>query len=150
MTEEMQGEITSEPSSSPTPQINNLQNQRKRMVLIGVGGVLLLAILIVGIYFLSTTGPDITGRIRDIFIILMALVSIVIGLALIILTVQLATLINLIQNEIKPILNSTNETVSTLRGTATFLSDNLVEPVIKFNEYLAGLKRIVEILKLIK
>jgi hypothetical protein len=33
-----------------------------------------------------------------------------------------------------------------MRGTATFLSDNLVEPVIKINEYASGLYRLFEIL----
>jgi amino acid permease len=80
----------------------------------------------------------------------MALESFIIGLALIILIVQLATLINLLQNEIKPILNSTSETVNTLRGTATFLSDNLAEPVIKLNETVAVIRRLVDFLKIWK
>jgi hypothetical protein len=131
-------------------QSQNSRNQRKRMILFGGIGLIFLALLVTGIYFLSTTGSTTTSRIRDIFIIMMALESIIIGLALIILVLQLATLINLLQNEIKPILNSTNDTVNTLKGTASFLSENLVEPVIKLNEYLAGLKRLLELLKLIK
>ena len=43
-----------------------------------------------------------------------------------------------LQNEIKPILDSTNETISTMRGTVTFLSDNLAEPVVKLNETFAA------------
>jgi hypothetical protein len=64
------------------------------------------------------------------------------------LAVQLAILINLLQNEIKPILDTTNETISTIRGTANFLSGNLVEPVIKLNEYVAALRKIVGFLRL--
>ena len=103
-----------------------------------------------GVYFLSTTSIETTSRIRDIFIIFMALESLVIGLTLIILIVQIATLINLLQNEIKPILNSTNETVNTLRGTASFMSDHLVEPVMKLNEYLAGLKKLLDLVRIAK
>jgi hypothetical protein len=103
-------------------------------------GVILLAAVVVAVVFLMRSSTDTTARIRDIFIIFMALESLIIGVALVILMVQLATLINLLQNEIKPIINSTNETVSTLRGTVTFLSDNMVEPVIKLNGYLSGLK----------
>ncbi len=62
--------------------------------------------------------------------------------------IQLARLIVLLQNEIKPILDSTNEAVSNLRGTTIFLSDNLVEPVIKLNEYLAGFSQLVGVLGL--
>ena len=86
-----------------------------------------------------------TGQIRDVFIIFFALESLIIGAALIVLVVQLAVLINLLQNEIKPIIDSTNETVHTIKGTAVFLSDNMVQPVIKLNEYLAGLKKVADI-----
>jgi hypothetical protein len=65
---------------------------------------------------------------------------------MIVLITQLASLINLLQNEIRPILNATNETVNTLRGTAEFLGDNVVEPVIKLNGYLAGLYRMLELM----
>ena len=70
----------------------------------------------------------------------------VIGVALVVLIVQLAILINLLQNEVRPILIATNETVNTLRGTSEFLSENVVEPVIKLNGYLAGLYRMLELM----
>ena len=107
--------------------------------------VLILAILGVAIYFLLQPGTP-TDRIRDVFIIVVALESLVIGVALIVLIVQLASLINLLQNEIQPILKATTETVNTLRGTAEFLGENVVEPVIKLNGYLAGLKRLLELM----
>jgi hypothetical protein len=121
--------------------------QRRTIIAISIVGIVILALVVVSIVFLLRTDVATTGRIRDIFIIFMALESLVIGVALIILVVQLATLINLLQNEVKPILNSTNETVSTLRGTVTFLSDNLVEPVITLNEYLAGIKRLIDLVR---
>lgn len=120
--------------------------QRRLIISISVGLVIILALVIAAVYFLSTTDPANTSRIRDIFIIFMGLESLVIGIALIILVLQLATLINLIQNEVKPILHSTNDTVNTLRGTTTFLSNNLVEPVIKLNEYLAVIKRLLDLI----
>jgi hypothetical protein len=113
---------------------------------IGIGALVLIALIVLSVIFLLRPTTD-TARLRDVFIIFMALESILIGLALIILIVQIARLINLLQNEIKPIINSTNETVSTLRGTTQFLSDNLVGPIIKLNEYLAGLGHLVKIVK---
>jgi uncharacterized protein YoxC len=80
----------------------------------------------------------------------MALESLLIGLTLVILIVQLARLINLLQNEIKPILDSTNETVSTMRGTITFLSDNLAEPVVKLNETFAAFGEVKNFLKTLR
>ena len=123
--------------------------KRKNTTLIAtvVIAVVLVAVLIGFAAFLLTGDGATTAKIRDVFIIFMALESLVIGLALIILAVQVARLVNLLQNEIKPILDSTNETVSTLRGTTRFLSDNLVEPVIKLNEYLAGMQSFIKIIR---
>ena len=109
------------------------------------GAVAVLILLVVGLVFLFKQDATTTGQIRDVFIIFFALESLIIGAALIVLVVQLAVLINLLQNEIKPIIDSTNETVHTIRGTAVFLSDNLVQPVIKLNEYLAGLKKVADL-----
>jgi hypothetical protein len=39
-----------------------------------------------------------------------------------------------------PILYSTQETVSTLRGTATFVGDRVVQPVVKISSFSAGLR----------
>jgi 4-amino-4-deoxy-L-arabinose transferase-like glycosyltransferase len=138
------------PPPQPTPEelAELRERQRKqKLILAGTiaGIVVLLALLGWAIYALLQ--PDTpTDKIRDVFIIVVALESLVIGVALIVLIVQLASLINLIQNEVRPILDATNETVNTLRGTAEFLGENVVEPVIKLNGYLAGLKRMLELL----
>ncbi|MBL8089491.1 MAG: hypothetical protein KF758_15860 [Anaerolineales bacterium] len=122
--------------------------ERKQKVIIAsviAAVVLILALLGVAIYFLLQ--PDTpTDKIRDVFIIVVALETLVIGVALIVLIIQLASLINLLQNEVRPILQATSETVNTLRGTAEFLGENVVEPVVKLNGYLAGLKRMLELL----
>ncbi len=122
------------------------QNRSKMWAII-LGVVVLVALMVTGLVLLIRGGPEVSGLWRDIFIIIMALESIVIGAALVILIIQVATLINLVQNEIKPILNSTNETVSTLRGTAAFLSDNLAGPVIEMNAQLAGVRKFFELIR---
>jgi len=136
------------PSRSP----EELAEQREREIqmrktLIGViaGVIVLLALLGAAIYFLLQPGTP-TDRIRDVFIIFVALESLVIGVALIVLVVQLASLINLLQNEVRPILKATTDTVNNLRGTAEFLGENVVEPVVKLNSYLAGLSRMLELM----
>jgi len=123
------------------------QERKQKQMLTGIIAVivLLVALLGVAIYFLLQPETP-TDKIRDVFIIVVALETLVIGVALIVLVVQLASLINLLQNEVRPILQATNETVNTLRGTAEFLGENVVEPVIKLNGYLAGLKRMLELL----
>lgn len=120
---------------------------RRKGIISAIIGVLVFVLIITAFVFLVRAGPTTTSQIRDIFIIVMALVSLVTGAALIILIVQIAVLTNLIQNEIKPILDSTNETVNTMRGTVSFLADNLVQPVIRMNAYVAGAKRLVDLIR---
>jgi len=123
------------------------QKDNKKIVFLIIGLVIIIALVIFAFVMLFQANLETTSRIRDIFIIFMALQSIVLGIAIIILIVQLATLINVFKNEIKPILETTNETLRNLRGTTSFLSNNLVEPVIKMNEYSAGFKKFFDILK---
>ena len=106
-----------------------------------IAAVVLIAI-VVGVVSLAFQGGETVGKIRDIFIILMALMMFVIGVALVVLIIQIADLTNLLKNEVRPILKSTTDTVNTLKGTVRFMSDHLAEPVIKANENLAGLKKI--------
>ena len=142
----------SDPTSVPTtdiPALSSAELRRRRLTMIGaVAGVIVLFAALVTcivLLLLPSTDANTVTRIRDVFIIFMALESLLIGLVLIILIVQLARLTNLLQHEIKPILDSTNETVSNLRGTTEFLSANLIEPVIKINEYVAAIQRFTEI-----
>jgi len=121
-----------------------LRKQRWTMAGIIIAAILVLAGIVVAVIAL-TEHPDVATNVRDIFIIFMAFESLIIGAALVVLVIQIASLINLLQNEVKPILQSTSETVNTLRGTTEFLSENLVEPVIKLNSYLAGLKRLFDL-----
>ena len=120
--------------------------QKATVIGITIGILVVVAAVVAFAVFLLTGSSETTERIRDVFIIFMALESMVIGLVLIVLVVQLARLTNLLQNEIKPILDSTNETVSTLRGTTQFLSDHLADPVIRLNEYFAGLSSFLKII----
>ena len=141
--------LTIEDSQSGDENLTGDDGSGSRKILIGliIAGVVILALLILGLYLLLQPTTD-TARVRDIFIIFMALESLLLGLVLIILIVQIARLTNLLQNEIKPILESTNETVNTLRGTTTFMSDNLVQPVLKLNEYLAAMTKMMTLIGL--
>ena len=137
---------TSQLATEKMPEQSEQEQKMKRiMVAVIVGAVILLVLLGVAIFFLLQPGTP-TDRIRDVFIIVVALESLVIGVAMVVLVLQLASLINLLQNEIRPILHATTETVNTLRGTAEFLGENVVEPVIKLNGYLAGLYRMLELM----
>jgi hypothetical protein len=125
------------------------QVRQQKIITIGivVAALVFLAIIVLITVGLLSQTAETTSKIADVFIIFMALESLIIGFVLVILIIQLARLINLLQNEIKPIVESTNETVSTLRGTTQFISDNLSEPVIKVNEYMAGVSEFFKIIR---
>ena len=142
-------EETSERISPPldTSQ-STLEGERSQLWVVVAGFFILLLISGVVVAIISmVNNPDQTETIRDIVIIFMAVESLLIGLVLIVLITQLARLTAMLQNEVKPILDSTNETINTLRGTTTFLSDNLVEPVVKVNSYVAAFRRAIELVR---
>ena len=123
-------------------------DSRQRLVMIGaVVFVILLIAGAVGAAVLMVSNPEQTETLRDVFIIFMALEFLLIGLTLIILIIQVARLTALLQNEIRPILESTSETVKTLRGTTSFLSKNLVQPVVKANSSVAAVRRALELFR---
>jgi hypothetical protein len=83
------------------------------------------------------------GIIRDLFIIVLVMEGMLTGLALIVLVIQIAALVNLLQSEIQPIVDNASETVTTVRGTAQFMSENVVEPVVRFGALTAGIAGVV-------
>lgn len=135
------------PPEQPTTSPEDLKRQRQITLVLGGILVVFIVFTLVSVYFLLQPTTN-TEKISDVFIIFLALESMILLLVMVILIFQLSVLINLLQNEIKPILDSTNETVSTLRGTATFLSENLSEPVIKLNEYFAGITQLYSLLRI--
>ena len=138
------------PPPAPKPQSEGLsEGQQKALIIVGSLVGLLLIAGAIWIAILLVNNPTQAASVRDVFIIFMALESMVIGVALVVLIVQLAVLTNLLKNEIKPILEATQETVNTVRGTTLFVSENLVEPVMKLNSYVAGLDKFLESISLV-
>jgi hypothetical protein len=54
--------------------------------------------------------------------------------------IMLIRLVNTVEFEIKPILKQTGQTVGTVRGTANFVSKNVVQPVVQVKSYVAALR----------
>lgn len=116
----------------------------------GIFIAILAILLLIGavaavLWLLQPDAP--TETLRDVFIILVAFEFMLIGIALVILIIQLAQLINLLNNEVRPILDSASEAANTMRGTARFLSDKLVNPVVKVNAGAAAVRRALELLR---
>lgn len=138
------------PPAPPTTPEPTLTPEQRRLVIVGVFVLIFLIVGAVAAVYFMVSNPAQTTVIRDIFIIFMAVESMFIGFALVILMIQLARLTNMLQHEIKPILENTNDTVNTVRGTAIFVSENLVEPVMKLNSYLAAFGKLLELMNLFK
>lgn len=88
----------------------------------------------------------ISGTIRDVAIIFVALEILILNALLIVLVWQVWRLVKMIQSEVKPIIKDTQETIGTVRGTANFVSVNVVDPVVKTSSKLAGWRRSVSVM----
>lgn len=104
----------------------------------GIGGVmgicLLLFIIAIAIGLLSgnsTAAADFVAIIRDLLLILMVLQGMLIGVGLLVVIFQLAALLNVLQTEIDPVIDEAKQTVSTVKGTAQFVSRHVAEPIIQ-------------------
>ena len=84
--------------------------------------------------------------VRDLAIILLAVESLVIGVVLIVLVWEIRNLAKLLREEIKPILDSADETVRTVRGTTVFVSDTFVNPMVRVSGFVTGVTQAVRIL----
>lgn len=126
-------------TEEPAPSGMNIQ----RLVLIASAALIGLIVLLFGIALvltLATQGnfAEIIRVIRDLVIIFLGLEGILIIISLAVLALQVARLVNLLQSEVKPILENAQETVKTAQGTVEFVGDNLVDPVIRGKGFLAG------------
>jgi hypothetical protein len=114
-----------------------------RIATIAVVVLFVVVAVVVVLAFLLAQG-DLTNTasviqiIRDVFLIFLSLQGVMIILALTILIAQIARLINLLQNEVQPILKNTQETVKTASGTVRFVSENVTAPLVKVSGFLAG------------
>ncbi|HMN11702.1 MAG TPA: hypothetical protein PKD55_05185 [Bellilinea sp.] len=134
----------------PVTENSTPESSKKGLWIAIAVAVILVAGLVAGIILLANAPADTTAKVRDIFIIFMALTSLIFTAAIVVLIIQVAALINLLQNEIKPILHTTQDTLNNVKGTTQFMTNNLVAPVIKMNEYAAGAKKFFETLRFIK
>lgn len=129
-------EATSVDIQGAEPAPSDRTNTRRTIGLVLITIVVLAVVGAIG--YGLVTHPPFTAVLRDIAIIVLALVTVVIGLFIIVLIFQLQSLTALLRDEIKPILESANETASTVRGTTTFVSDAVVTPMIQVASLAAG------------
>jgi hypothetical protein len=84
--------------------------------------------------------------IRDLAIIVLAVVTIVMQVILVLLLLEVISLSRMLRENIIPILQSADETVRTVRGTSVFVTDNVVSPVVRISSFAAGVTQAVRII----
>ena len=134
------------PSSIQTDESQRPLISRNIVIATVVGVIVLLVGFAVFVVWLALRYPDQIEAVRDIFIMLFALVSCASVLVLVMVLVAMVRLINMLEFEIKPILHKTNETMGALQGTTQFVSQNVVQPAITLRSRLAGLRRGAKVL----
>jgi hypothetical protein len=65
---------------------------------------------------------------------------------LVLLLLEIRSLSKMLRENIYPILQSADETVRTVRGTSTFVSDTVVSPVVRASAFAAGVTEALRIL----
>jgi len=123
-------------------QTNQSELVPRLYVVIGIVVVLVVTVLfILGIVWLAQNYAATIASLRNVMIIALALMSCVFGIVLMVMFVVVIRLVNMLEFEIKPILEKTNETLGTVQGTTTFVSENVVRPVTRASSNIAGIRR---------
>lgn len=138
-----------DPDLDVSEEPNGPSDTRRTAILVAavVLFLLVLVALVVGVATL-VRNPGTAEALRDAVIVVLGIQSVITGLAVLVLLIQVARLTALLQNEVRPMLEATNETVQTLRGTTEFLSENVVRPVVRMNGAMAAVRRALELVGL--
>jgi len=130
------------PSDAAAP-LTPEETAAKRTQTYIIAGAVGFLVLLVAAIVLMAAFPAATVVVRDIAIVFVAVSTFLMGLAMILLIFQLQVLIQVLRDEIQPLLRSVNDTVSTVRGTTEFVSHNMVSPIIKAAGFTSGLQKVV-------
>ncbi len=116
---------------------------QKMIIIVSVAVVVTVALLVIAGFFLYSR-PQTTTFLRDIAIIVLAFETLVVIFFLGVVTILLIYLILTLEREIKPVLNATSETVYTVRGTTTFISDTVVSPIMTVASIVGAVKGVAQ------
>ena len=118
------------------------QKSKNKMLWIGLIAGAIVLVIIIGFVFMINAG--VTGTVRDVIIILLTLELLVVGTLTLVLVVQVISLVRMLREEIKPLLQSAQDTLEATRGTTTFVSKKVITPAIEVVSAVAGVKRVIQ------
>lgn len=91
-----------------------------------------------------------TVRLRDIAFVVLAVETLIVMILVLIISILMITILVLLYDRVIPALEQLNrtmntvaDTVHTVRGTTTFVSDKVVHPVIEVSSWAAGASRVL-------
>ncbi len=135
------------PPSPPPVEVTGEGIQMSRSAKTGIAVAIIVAIVIsILVFGFLVSNPTTTETLRDIAIIALAFESLIILTLLAVLIYQLIVLIAMLRDDVKPMLESTQETLNTVRGTATFVSERVARPAINASGYVSGIGRSIAVL----
>jgi len=126
-------------AQSPEARTSMDPRAKKMIFIVSIAVLVIVALLVVAGFFLYSR-PQATTFLRDIAVIILAFETLVVIFFLGVVTVLLIYVILTLEREIKPVLNATSETVHTVRGTTTFVSDTVVSPIMRAASIVGAVK----------
>ncbi len=140
----------------PTPEGDStgisagLSASRRPAIIAGIVAFVVLAALIaIGVFLFFN--PPVAAVLRDIFIILLGIQTMIIGLlmvvavvAIIYVALKMYDLTQFVENELRPILHRADDIVRTVHSRTVFVSDAAVKPVINVMSYTSAVKSIIK------
>jgi hypothetical protein len=106
-----------------------MDSMKTKGILAGIAALIVFIAIVVGLYLLG--GPDQSAleRLRDIAVIFIVLLSAITVVLLAGITVALVFVFMALKDKALPILDETTGTLRQVRGTASFVSEEAVKPI---------------------
>ncbi len=118
------------------------------LVAVAFAVVLVAGTIVFGIFMFRS--PTTAATLRDIFLIVLGVQSMIIGLllvallvAIVYLVLKLYELVHFFQSELRPIMQQADDTVRTVRSRAIFISDSAVRPIVEVMACVSAVKSII-------
>ena len=130
------------PASDDSRENSGLSITRLIKLTAALGILIILALLaaaLVAALTAAETWAPLIQILRDIFLLILILESVLVITALAILMLQAAGFLIMLKTEVKPILHNARETTRLSKATAQFINSNAVDPLIQIKSFLSGL-----------
>ncbi len=106
-----------------------MDSMKSKGILAGVIALIVFVAVVVGLYLLGGADQSALERLRDIAIIFIVLLGAITVVLLAAITVALIFLFTELKDRALPILDETTGTINRVRGTANFMSEEAVKPI---------------------